>query len=119
MDFKMIIVPIYLVLTIAGLVLMKLGGNPGTLALKAGSMEMSMSIVSAIGFVCYIGSFLLFTRMVVMFDLSYIFPLCTGIVQIVTLIAAVIIFKEEITIQTIIGVALIIIGIIAMNWKTN
>lgn len=115
----MIIIPIYLILTISGLVLMKLGGNPGTIAIKSGTMDMSMSIISAIGFICYIGSFLLFTRMVVMFDLSYIFPLCTGIVQIITLIASVIIFKEELSIQTIIGASLIIIGIIAMNLKSS
>lgn len=116
---KFLIIPIYLVLTVAGLILMKLGGNPGTIDIKSGTMALSMSIISGIGFVCYIGSFLLFTRMVVMFDLSYIFPLCTGIVQIITLIASVIIFKENLSVQTIIGAALIIIGIIAMNWKTN
>lgn len=114
---KMLIIPVYLILTVAGLILMKLGGNPGTIALKSGTMEMSMSMISGIGFICYIGSFLLFTRMVVMFDLSYIFPLCTGIVQIVTLIASVVIFKEKLSIESIVGASLIIIGIILMNWK--
>ena len=114
-----IIVPIYMLLTLLGIILMKLGGNPGTIAIKSGSLDMSMSIVSGIGFVCYICSFLLFTRMVIMFDLSYILPLCTGIIQVLILVAAAVIFKENFTTQSIIGSILIIIGVIIMNWKTN
>ena len=114
---RVILVIVYLILTISGLIFMKLGGNPGTLAIKDNNIAMSMNIVSGIGFVCYICSFLLFTRIVVMFDLSYIFPLCTGIVQIVTLIAAYFVFKENISVQGLVGASLIIIGIIVMNVK--
>jgi|GEM_PF-452224 len=114
---RVILVIAYLILTICGLVFMKLGGNPGTLAVKNSSILMSMDIVSGIGFLCYICSFLLFTRIVVMFDLSYIFPICTGIVQIATLIAAYFVFKENISLQGLIGASLIIVGIIIMNVK--
>ena len=45
--------------------------------------------ISALGFICYIISFLLYTRIVMMFqNLSYITPICTGIVQILVLIAS-------------------------------
>lgn len=114
---KFVLVIAYLILTVCGLILMKLGGNPGTLALKEGTITFGMSIISGIGFICYLCSFLLFTRIVVMFDLSYIFPICTGIVQILTLIASAIVFKENITMQSAIGAAIIIIGIIIMNLK--
>ena len=114
---RVILVIIYLILTVSGLIFMKLGGNPGTLAIKDNNIAMSMNLVSAIGFLCYICSFLLFTRIVVMFDLSYIFPLCMGIVQIATLIAAYFVFKENVSLQGLIGVSLIIIGIVVMNVK--
>ena len=114
---KFILVIAYLILTVAGLVLMKLGGNPGTIALKEGTITLGMSVISGIGFICYLCSFLLFTRIVVMFNLSYIFPICTGIVQILTLIASAVVFKENITMQSAIGVAIIIVGIIIMNLK--
>ena len=114
---KFVLVIAYLILTVAGLVLMKLGGNPGTIALKEGTITLGMSVISGIGFICYLCSFLLFTRIVVMFNLSYIFPICTGIVQILTLIASAIVFKENITMQSAIGAAIIIIGIIVMNLK--
>jgi len=114
---RVVLVVIYLILTVCGLIFMKLGGNPGTLAIKDNNIAMSMNLISGIGFLCYICSFLLFTRIVVMFDLSYIFPLCMGIVQIATLIAAYFVFKENISLQGLIGVSLIIIGIVVMNVK--
>lgn len=118
-NYKMqfIIIGIYLLLTMSGLILMKLGGNTGSFAIENGDINFGISPVSLIGFICYIGSFFIYTRMVVMFDLSYITPLCTGIVQILTLIASKIIFKENITIQGIVGASIIIIGLLIMNWK--
>lgn len=114
---EIILIVIYLILTISGLVLMKKGGNPGSFAVEEGTANFGISLVSLAGFICYIGSFLLFTRLVVMFDLSYIMPLSTGIVQILSLIASKFVFKEEISIYGIIGASLVIIGIIVMNWK--
>ena len=76
-----------------------------------------MSIVSGIGFVCYLGSFLLFTRVITMFDLSYIYPIVTGIVQILTLVASAVVFKENMSIQSVIGAIIVIVGIISMNFK--
>lgn len=112
-----VLILVYLVLTVAGLVFMKLGGNPGTLALKDGTITLGMSVISGIGFVCYLCSFLLFTRIVVMFDLSYIYPIVTGIVQILTLIASAVVFKEQMSVQAVIGAILVIVGIIIMNFK--
>lgn len=117
MKMQFIIIGIYLLLTMSGLILMKLGGNTGKFAMVEGDINFGISAVSLLGFICYIGSFFLYTRMVVMFDLSYITPLCTGIVQILTLIASKVIFKENITIQGIVGASIIIIGLLIMNWK--
>lgn len=114
---QILIIVIYLILTMAGLVLMKLGGNTGTFAMDNGNINFGISPISLLGFICYIGSFFVYTRMVVMFDLSYITPLCTGIVQILTLIASKVIFKENISIQGIVGASIIIIGLLIMNWK--
>ena len=112
---KYFLVIIYLILTISGLIFMKLGGNSGSLAINNGNINFSINWISAIGFVCYLFSFLLFTKIVIMFDLSYIMPLITGIVQIGTLVASKIVFKEIITMQGLIGAIIIIVGIIVMN----
>lgn len=114
---QFILIGIYLILTMSGLILMKLGGNTGTIAMNDGNINFGISPVSLMGFICYIGSFFLYTKMVVMFDLSYLTPICTGIVQILTLIASKVVFKENITIQGIIGASIIIMGLLIMNWK--
>ena len=114
---QFIIIGIYLLVTMSGLILMKLGGNTGRFAMIEGDINFGISPISLLGFICYIGSFFLYTRMVVMFDLSYITPLCTGIVQILTLVASKVIFKENITVQGIVGASIIIIGLLVMNWK--
>lgn len=116
---KYILVVVYLGLSLSGLIFMKLGGNTGSFSLKDGNIIFEINWVSLIGFVCYICSFLLFTRIIVMFDLSYIMPICTGIVQILTLVASYFIFKEDISLKGIIGASVVIIGIIIMNLKTN
>ncbi len=115
MKYLMIIV--YLILTLLGLILMKKGGNPGKIKLNKKDISLSMSPISALGFLSYLCSFLLFTRLVVMFDLSYIMPIVTGIVQILTLISANLLFKEKISKTSIIGASIIIVGIVIMNLK--
>lgn len=113
---KFILIIVYLIFTVSGLVLMKLGGNSGTFALKeGGTIAFSINWISLIGFICYLVSFLVFTKIIIMFELSYIMPICTGIVQIATLVASRLVFKEIISTQGIIGASLIIIGIILMN----
>ena len=112
---KIILICIYLFLSLSGLVLMKKGGNPGRLNISKNDINLSMSLVSALGFICYLCSFLLFTKIVVMFDLSYIMPIVTGIIQTLTLVLAAIIFKEKISKLSIIGAALVIIGILIMK----
>lgn len=114
---KVILVIIYLFLSLSGLILMKYGGNSGNFSFKSSEILFKINLISLIGFICYIGSFLLFTKIVVMFDLSYIMPLITGVVQILTLIASKLIFKETISSQGIVGAIVIIIGILLMNIK--
>ena len=113
---KIVLICIYLCLTLSGLILMKKGGNPGSIKINKKDINLSMSPISALGFVCYLCSFLLFTKIVVMFDLSYIMPIVTGVIQVLTLILARIIFKEKITKLSIVGASLVIVGILLMNF---
>lgn len=115
---RILLVVIYLILTVSGLILMKKGGNAGKIAFSAGEFNLSISLISCLGFACYIFSFLLFTRIVMMFDnLSYISPICNGIAQAMIIIASVIFLKEKLTGYTIGGAALIIAGVLIMNIK--
>ena len=95
----------------------EIGVNTGEFVLNQGTLTFSINVISLLGLVCYILSFLVFTSIVVKFDLSYIVPLTSGVVQVLTLISGFIIFKENISIKGIIGAILIITGIVIMNVK--
>ena len=115
---KIFMIIIYLIFTVSGLILMKKGGNAGKITMGAGEFAFSISCISALGFICYIISFLLFTRIIMMFEnVSYISPICNGIAQACIVIASIIFLKEQFSIATIGGAALIIAGVIVMNLK--
>lgn len=116
---KYILVAIYVILSLSGLILMKKGGNAGSFSSSNGNLNFVINWISFFGLLCYLCSFLLFTRIVVMFDLSYIMPLTTGVVQVLTLVASKVVFKENISMASIVGASLVIIGIVVMNWKQS
>lgn len=116
---KIVLIFMYIILTISGLILMKYGQNTGSIAIEQGSILFSINWISFLGLVSYILSFLLYTRIVVKFDLSFIIPVTAGIVQVLTLAFGILLFKESITLLPIIGVALVIIGIVLMNIKVT
>ena len=60
---KIIMIVIYLIFTVSGLILMKKGGNAGKITTGSGELGFSISWISALGFICYIISFLLFTNL--------------------------------------------------------
>lgn len=115
---RILMIVLYLIFTVSGLILMKKGGNAGKLTFGSQEVGFSISWISALGFVCYIISFLLFTRIIMMFEnISYISPICNGIAQGCIIIASIIFLKEKVTGLTIGGAALIIAGVIIMNLK--
>ncbi len=115
---KIVSIIIYLILSVGGLVLVKSGSSSVSLAINNGTFNFSMGIKALIGFIAYIGSFLIYTFYIIKnFDLSYIFPIITGITQILVIIAGVIIFKEHINAYAIGGIILIIVGVVLLNIK--
>ena len=115
---KIISIIIYLILTVGGLVLVKSGAETTSLAIQNGTFNFSMQLKVMLGFIAYVGSFLIYTFYIIKkFDLSYIYPIITGITQVLVVIAGILIFKEKLNIYGIIGIILIILGVIALNVK--
>lgn len=115
---KYLMIVIYIAFTVSGLILMKKGGNAGKIGIGSGEFSFSISWISALGFICYIISFLLFTRIIMMFEnVSYISPICNGIAQVMIMVASWLILKERLTGLSIGGAALVIIGVVIMNIK--
>ena len=115
---KIISIIMYLILSVGGLVLVKMGSSNMSIAISKGNFNFSMGIKAILGFLTYIGSFIIYTFYIVRkFDLSYIFPIITGITQVLVFIAGIIFFKEHISIWGYAGIGLIITGIVLLNIK--
>lgn len=115
---KIISILLYLILSVGGLILVKLGSGNINLAINDGTFNFSMGIKAMLGFIAYIGSFIIYTFYIIRtFDLSYIFPILTGITQVLVILAGILIFKEKLSIYGIGGIALIIIGVVLLNIK--
>lgn len=107
---KYILTAVYIFFTTAGIFLMKLGGNSFQIGLNGG-FSFKMGYITLLGFLFYIVSFLLWQRLLVTFDLSYIVPITTGISQLIILLIGIFAFKERINATGIIGALLIIVGV--------
>lgn len=115
---KILSIVIYLICSVGGLVLVKSEANATTVAMQNGIFNLSMGIKAMLGFILYIASFLIYTFYIIkQFDLSYIFPIITGITQVLVILAGVFLFKESINTYAIVGIFLIIAGITLLNIK--
>lgn len=113
---QIISIILYLIFTVGGLVLVKMGSDSINLAITNGIFNFSIGIKAIIGFILYVLSFLIYTFYIIKkFDLSYIYPIIAGITQVLVVIAGILIFKEHLSIPGIIGIVLIIVGIICLN----
>lgn len=114
---KYILTLIYILLTTLGLVFLKIGGtNPLSISLHNG-VGIKIGYVSLLGFLFYICSFLLWQRLLITYDLSYIVPITTGIIQGIVLLLGIFLFKENINTFNIFGVICIIIGVLLLSVK--
>lgn len=118
MIFNILLIVIYVLLTVTGLILFKLGTNEGvSVSFSSGNLSVLLNFKSIIGLLCYVCSFLLYMVLVSKFNLSYIFPITQGVTYVLIFLSSIAIFKEKITTQGIIGILLVIVGIILLNIK--
>ena len=113
---KYILSLIYIALTTSGLFCFKLGGNGLSLSLKGG-INFKIGFITALGFVFYLCSFLLWQKLVATYDISYIFPLTNAILQVIIVLLGVMYFKESINVTNIIGMLLVIVGVVLISIK--
>ena len=115
---NIILIAVYIILTIGGVVLFKLGTQKDFLvSIATGVFTFKISLLSIIGLVCYLCSFFMYMFLISKFDLTYIVPVTTGIVQVATFVLAIMIFKESVTVSKVVATGLILIGVILLNIK--
>lgn len=80
-------------------------------------VNLRITPLSLVGYLCYGISFLMYTVIITKFDLGYISPILSGISNIGILLIAFFVFKEHFTMSSAIGAVLIIAGVMIMNFK--
>lgn len=109
---------IYLLCSATGLLLIKSGGEHLSLGIqKEGILFFNIHYKMLLGAFFYVCSFLIFMFILPRFDLSYIYPLSAGIINVVVIVAGVIFLHERPSIQQIIGMVCILAGVFVINYK--
>jgi len=110
---------IYIILSASGLFLMKLGFEGSAVAISRNLLKIDVNPVLLLGMLCYIASFFMFIYIVGKNNISYIFPISAGIMNIVTFALGALVLKEPVSVYSVLGVALVTAGVVLMNLKMN
>ena len=115
----MILFLLYVVLSTSGLLLFKLGSTGGgiSLTLSKTAFGFHIPVLSLLGLLCYMISFLMWMYIISKSDISFVVPLGVALTNLAVLVSSYFILNETITYTTIIGAALIIIGAVILNLK--
>ena len=114
-----VVMSVYVLFSVAGVTCCKLVSS-GTLNISMTNTYFSIKIswLSVLGLMLYVVSFLIYMGLISKNQLSYLIPLITGAVYLLTMASSVIIFKEQIHFLQLLGSGLILAGLILMNIKT-
>ena len=113
---KYILCIIYLFFSIFGLTFMKIGNGEGVKIIFQ-IFGIKFTIPSMVGYCSYIVSFLLYIIVISKFELSYIYPVISGISNILILFIALLVFQEKITFFSFMGILFIAVGVVFINIK--
>lgn len=106
---------IYLIFTVSGLVLLKMGAGNTNIHFDKLMLNLSMNIYMLLGLICYILSFVMYTILLKKYSLSYIVPITTSLSYVAVLVCSVLIFKEKITLMSGTAVVIILVGVVMLN----
>jgi len=117
---NILLMVLYVFLTVSGLILFKLGSNSTQMEIIAkGIMSLQISFTSIIGIACYGCSFIIYLLLVSKNTLSFLMPVMVGLIYTSVYIASIFILKEKITIVSLIGSIIILIGVILVVTQVN
>ena len=106
----------YVCLTVTGMAFIKAGGRQ-ELLISSAKVIWQVNPLTLIGLACYAVSFVLYIVILPKYNLSYIFPILSGVVFVLTVLASYFVFKEAIGLYQWIGIAAILFGAAMMNLR--
>lgn len=108
----------YAIISVSGLTLVKLGsGNPLSFSIGQSGFTFGAGWMTLLGLVLYVISFLIYMTLVTKNNLTYITPVSSAVVYILTMVVSLFILKEQVTVTQWIGWCLILVGVVFMNIK--
>ena len=112
-----IVFVIYALLSVTGLLLIKVGTADTSMTIQEGLFNLQTSPKFVIGFIIYICSFLLSIYVIKQMKLSLFYPVATGTILLLTCILSFFILKESIGTFQVVGIVLILCGVVFINIK--
>ena len=110
---NIILIVLYVIFAVGGSTLIKYGTLPKIQSLLTiPFVNVNISLIAILGIISYGLSFLLYIFLLSKFDLSFISPVTVGIVYVLLMITALIIFGEQFSVIKVIGCAIILAGIL-------
>lgn len=111
----MIRVIICILFSVIGMTLVKLDKVVLTINININSTKLSIGSFTIIGIIFYGISFLLLMSIIQKNELTYIYPIITGAVTLLTFLVGIVGFQEHISLSKTIGTILVLGGIIIIN----
>lgn len=109
---------IYAIISVSGLTLVKLGSsNPLSFSVGQAGFTIGAGWMTLLGLMLYVISFLIYMTLVAKNNLTYLTPVSSAVVYILTMIVSLAILKERITPMQWVGWSLILVGVVFMNIK--
>ncbi|MBO0444175.1 EamA family transporter [Vagococcus fluvialis] len=111
----MLLFIVYVILSSSGIILFKLGSAELSIKMVSNQLNMNFPMMSILGLMCYLISFILWMIIISKSDVSFIVPLGLGLTNVLILVGSMVVLKEEINLYGIIGIVLILGGTILIN----
>lgn len=111
----MLLFTVYVILSSSGIILFKLGSAELSIKMVSNQLNMNFPMMSILGLMCYLISFILWMIIISKSDVSFIVPLGLGLTNVLILVGSMVVLKEEINLYGIIGIVLILGGTILIN----
>lgn len=117
---SLLLIALYVIFAVGGSTLIKYGGLEKSASLVLlPIVNVNISAASILGVVFYGLSFLLYIILLNKFDLSFISPLTIGLVYVLLMVTAVVVFNEHFTTVKTIGCTLILVGILLILFESK
>jgi len=111
---------LYVICTVLGLLLYKYGANKEFSILFAnGNLSIKMNVISIIGLILYVVSFLLYIIILPKYDITYILPIVSTVTGILIFVSSIIFLGEPSSTIKWIGYIIMTIGVIIVNFSNK